>query len=281
MRAVPASARALIVGFQTLLLAACGESSKFPEDAGIGANPTIPEPNRTLIPTVNIAPAKGWSQGAKPKPAEGLAVNALASGLDHPRWLHVLPNGDVLVAETSAPERPEDGRGIRGFFYRMAQKRAGSGVPSANRITLLRDADGDGVAETRTTFLQGSTRHSAWRSSAATSMSRTRMRSMRFPYKDGATQIARRRREGRRSAGRTAQSSLDQEPHCEPRRLASLCGGRLEQQRRRERSRQGGAARGNPGDRSAQPATRACSPRACAIRSAWRGTRRPASCGRW
>ena len=177
-----------MVGFLTVL-AGCGESSKFAEDPGVGASPTIPEPNRTLIPTVNIAPAKGWPEGAKPKPAEGLAVNAFAAGLDHPRWLYVLPNGDVLVAETSAPERPDDTRGIRGFVYKMAQKRAGSGVPSANRITLLRDADGDGVAETRTTFLQGLNSPFGMALVGRDFYVANTDAVMRFSYEEGATTI--------------------------------------------------------------------------------------------
>jgi glucose/arabinose dehydrogenase len=102
---------------------------------------------------VNIAPAKGWAGDAKPTPASDVAVNAFATGVDHPRWVYVLPNGDVLVAETNAPPRPEQGKGIRGCFFKLYQKRAGAAVPSANRITLLRDADGDGVAETRSVFL--------------------------------------------------------------------------------------------------------------------------------
>jgi glucose/arabinose dehydrogenase len=100
-----------------------------------------------------IAPAKGWPDGAKPTPAPGLAVTALATGLDHPRWLYVLPNGDVLVAETNAPYRPEEGKGVKGFAYQTVQKWAGAGVPSANRITLLRRGGGDEVA-TKTTFLK-------------------------------------------------------------------------------------------------------------------------------
>jgi hypothetical protein len=104
---------------------------------------------------VHIASAKGWPAGEHPVAASGLRVTALATGLDHPRWLHVLPNGDVLVAETNAPPRPEDGKGIKGWFFKKFQKKAGGAVPSANRITLLRDADGDGVAETRTVFLDG------------------------------------------------------------------------------------------------------------------------------
>ncbi len=132
-----------------------GDTARLPDTASYGQNPPIPEPTKTLIPTVKIAPAKGWAAGAKPTAAAGLAVEAFATGLDHPRWLYVLPNGDVLVAETNAPERSEEGKGIKGWIYGAAQKYAGAGVPSANRITLLRDADGDGVAETKTAFLKG------------------------------------------------------------------------------------------------------------------------------
>ena len=88
-------------------------------------------------------------------PAEGLAVTAFATGLDHPRWLHVLPNGDVLVAESAAPPQPELGQGIRGLFMSIFMKKAGAAVPSANRITLLRDTDADGVADMRTPFITG------------------------------------------------------------------------------------------------------------------------------
>ncbi|HWM45525.1 MAG TPA: sorbosone dehydrogenase family protein [Xanthobacteraceae bacterium] len=142
-----------LVILAALLLTACGDTADLPDEATFGANPTIPEPTTSLIPTVNIATATGWPAGAKPTPAAGLAVNAFAENLQHPRWLHVLPNGDVLVAESSAPPKPEDGKGIKGWIYSLALKRAGSAVPSANRITLLRDADGDGVAETKTPFL--------------------------------------------------------------------------------------------------------------------------------
>ena len=148
------AAKALIVGSLTLLLSACGDTAQLPEDASIGPNPPLPPPAKELIPTVNIAPAKGWPEGAKPTPASELSVTAFATGLDHPRWLYVLPNGDVLVAETNAPPRPEEGRGIKGWIYQTEQKRAGAGVPSANRITLLRDTDGDGVAETKKVFLK-------------------------------------------------------------------------------------------------------------------------------
>lgn len=135
-------------------LAACGETSTLQVSDGTGPTPKLPEPNKTLIPTVNIAPAIGWPDGMKPTAAAGTQVTAFAEGLDHPRWLYVLPNGDVLVAETNAPPKPDDSRGVRGWVMEKVMGRAGAGVPSPNRITLLRDADHDGVAETRTVFLE-------------------------------------------------------------------------------------------------------------------------------
>ncbi len=136
-----------------LALSGCGGEAKLQIENGIGPAPELPPPEKSLIPTVNIAPAVGWPEGARPIAAEGTRVAAFAGGLDHPRWLYVLPNGDVLVAETAAPERPEGGKGIRAFFMKKAMKRAGSAVTSANRITLLRDSDGDGVADRRTALL--------------------------------------------------------------------------------------------------------------------------------
>ena len=121
--------------------------------AGCGDLARLPEPRPERIPTVQVAKAVGWPAGAAPTPAGGLAVTRLAEGLDHPRWLHVLPNGDVLVAESNAPPR-EDGGGLRAWAMKLLMERAGAGTPSANRITLLRDADGDGVAETRSVFLE-------------------------------------------------------------------------------------------------------------------------------
>jgi glucose/arabinose dehydrogenase len=137
------------------LLAACGETAVLPWTAGTGPDPQLAAPRKTMLPTLQTAKAVGWSDGAMPTPAEGLKVNALASGLDHPRWLYVLPNGDVLVAESDAPPKPAQKKSIRNFVQGLVMKNAGSGVPSANRITLLRDADGDGVAEIKSAFLTG------------------------------------------------------------------------------------------------------------------------------
>jgi glucose/arabinose dehydrogenase len=133
-------------------LAGCGGTARLPLEAGMGPHPHIPQPEKSLLPTIDVAPAKGWPQGAKPVPAAGLTVTAFATDLAHPRWLYVLPNGDVLVAETNAPPKPEDGKGIRGWVQKQYMKRAGSITPSANRITLLRDSKGAGVAEQRFVF---------------------------------------------------------------------------------------------------------------------------------
>ena len=133
-------------------LAGC-ESATLPLSAVTGPQPELAEPHRAPLPTVKIAPAVGWPEGRKPAAASGLQVAAFAAGLEHPRWLYVLPNGDVLVAESNAPERPEEGKGIKGKAMKMIMKEAGAGVPSPNRIVLLRDVDGDGVAEVRSVFL--------------------------------------------------------------------------------------------------------------------------------
>ncbi|MEQ1620965.1 MAG: sorbosone dehydrogenase family protein [Methylococcales bacterium] len=145
----------LLFSALAIMLTACGEVAQLPFSAGVGVNPQLPAPNSTLIPTVNIASPVGWSEHGTPIAAPGMVVNAFAAGLDHPRWIYVLPNSDVLVAETNAPPKPEDGKGIKGWFMKWMMNKVGAGVPSANRITLLRDTDGDGVAEIRTVFIEG------------------------------------------------------------------------------------------------------------------------------
>ncbi|WP_199727008.1 sorbosone dehydrogenase family protein [Acidovorax sp. 93] len=127
---------------------------------GLGPNPQLPAPEKSgLVPTFNIAPAQGWPQGTQPQAPAGFKVTALARGLDHPRWVYTLPNGDVLVAESNKPPPAEGAKnvhsdGLRGLAMGLVMKRAGAGTPSANRITLLRDTDGDGVADVRTAFMQ-------------------------------------------------------------------------------------------------------------------------------
>ncbi|MFF7057734.1 PQQ-dependent sugar dehydrogenase [Achromobacter spanius] len=171
-------------------LTACGEMATLPVEAGMGPAPTLPAPNTTLIPTVNTARAIGWGPGAQPVAAAGLAVNAYASGLDHPRWLYVLPNGDVLVAETNAPPKPEGaGGGLKAWAAGIVMKRAGAKTPSANRITLLRDADHDGVAETRSVLLQDLNSPFGMALIGNQLYVANADAVMRFPYETGQTRI--------------------------------------------------------------------------------------------
>jgi glucose/arabinose dehydrogenase len=167
----------------------CAEHATLPVEAGTGTNPTLPPPNHTFIPTVNIASASGWPPGEKPTAADGFEVNAFAANLEHPRWLYVLPNGDVLAAESNAPPKPEDGKGIKGYFMKKFMKRAGAGMPSPNRITLLRDGDGDGVAEVRTVFLKNLNSPFGMTLVGENLYIANTDAIVRVPYKEGATQL--------------------------------------------------------------------------------------------
>ncbi|MBD8555301.1 sorbosone dehydrogenase family protein [Rhizobium sp. CFBP 8762] len=165
------------------------ESATVPVAQGYGPNPTLPAPNPKLIPTVNIAPAQGWPQNGKPTAANGMNVAAYASGFDHPRWLHVLPNGDVLVAETNKPPKEKDPFSVRGWVMGVVMGAAGAEVPSANRITLVRDADGDGVAEMKTTFLSGLNSPFGMTLSNGKLYVANTDAIVAFPYTDGQTEI--------------------------------------------------------------------------------------------
>jgi glucose/arabinose dehydrogenase len=170
-------------------LTGCGERAKLPESAGFGPEPTLPTPNPTLFPTVKVATAKGWPPHATPVAAPGLSVQAYASGLDHPRWLYVLPNNDVLVAETNAPPKPEDARGLKGWISKLVMHRAGADPRSANRITLLRGIDDRGAAKTRTVFLQGLNSPFGMALVGNNLYVADTDAVLRFPYTEGATQI--------------------------------------------------------------------------------------------
>ena len=147
----------LAIGFGASILgcSGCGDTARLAVRQGMGPHPLLPEPRKSLIPTVDIAPAQGWAAGATPTATPGLAVNAFATGLQHPRWLYVLPNGDVLVAESNKPAPPpgQEEKGIKAWVTKQVMKRAGAGVPSPDRILLLRDANGDGQAELKTVFI--------------------------------------------------------------------------------------------------------------------------------
>jgi glucose/arabinose dehydrogenase len=179
-----------LAGLLAFGILGCAEQARWPVEAGYGPQPKLPLPNPTLIPTVNIAPAKGWPADGKPIAAAGLSVRAFASGLDHPRWMHVLPNGDVLIAETNKPARKGEGGGFREWVAKLIMKRAGAGVPSANRITLLRDADGDGVVETRSVFLDGLNSPFGMALVGNYLYVANTDAVVRFPYRSGETAIA-------------------------------------------------------------------------------------------
>jgi glucose/arabinose dehydrogenase len=181
--------RLCALGVATAALIACGTAARLPVTAGMGPQPVLPPPDKSLIPVVNVVTAKGWPAGARPVAAEGTSVAAYAQGLDHPRWVYVLPNGDVLVAETNAPPRPEDGKGIKGWFFKKYQKKAGGAVPSANRITLLRDVDGDGVAEVRSVFLKGLNAPFGMALVGRTLYVANTDAVVRFPYEEGQAEI--------------------------------------------------------------------------------------------
>jgi len=151
--------RCTAVALVVVSLLACADLSTQPISAGTGPHPTLPQPQSTLIPTVLVAPAVGWPAGVTPQAMAGAQVTAFARDLDHPRWLYVLPNGDVLVAESNAPAKVARSQSLTaqliGWVTGVVKKRAGAAAPSANRITLLRDTDGDGVADFRTVLIDG------------------------------------------------------------------------------------------------------------------------------
>lgn len=137
-----------------ITLVGCGTEARLSVAEGTGPDPELPPPQSSWLPTVDIAPAKGWLEAGEPDAMAGTEVTAFARGLEHPRWIYVLPNGDVLVAESNAPERPKDSGGLKGWIQGLIMARAGAAVPSADRIIRLRDTDDDGVADQRSVFLE-------------------------------------------------------------------------------------------------------------------------------
>jgi glucose/arabinose dehydrogenase len=181
----------VVLGFLALVFVDLGAGTSPAQDPsiGYGPNPKLPAPDQSVIPVLNAPNAIGWAESEKPKAANGMQVSAFAGGLDHPRWLYVLPNGDVLVAETNAPKRPDDAKGIKGWIFKFFQRNAGAGVPSANRITLLRDVDGDGIAELRSVFLDGLNSPFGMALVGNTFYVANTDAVVSFPYEEGQTQI--------------------------------------------------------------------------------------------
>ena len=178
---------AAMAGSVALGVTACGNNAKLPLEVGIGGAPVLPPPNQSALPTVAIAPVDGWAEGERPVPAPGLSVNAFATGLDHPRWMHVLPNGDVLVAETN--KQPKAAGGLRAWAEKQVMSLAGAGAPSADRISLLRDADRDGVAEQRHILLENLTSPFGMALVGNALYVANTDSLMRFPYTEGQTRI--------------------------------------------------------------------------------------------
>jgi len=146
---------AAIAAIALLAAQPCARAQGTQYPPGFGPDPVLPAPEKSLIPTVNIAPTLPWQPDQTPNAPPGFKVTAYARNLDHPRWLAVLPNGDVLVAETNAPPKPDDNTGLRGFITKLEMGKAGAVSESANRITLLRGVDANGSAQRRTVFLSG------------------------------------------------------------------------------------------------------------------------------
>ncbi|WP_395637162.1 PQQ-dependent sugar dehydrogenase [Sphingorhabdus sp.] len=161
--------------------------AQLPLDAVTGPKPNITEGREQIFPTIKVAEVDRWKAGEAPIAAPGLVVERFAESLDHPRNMYVLPNGDVLVAETNSP--PREVGGIEGFVMKWLMGKAGAGVPSANRITLLRDADGDGKAELKTPFLTGLNSPFGMVLIRDTLYVANTDGLMAFPYKAGDTQI--------------------------------------------------------------------------------------------
>ena len=156
-------------------LTACGDSALLMANEDTGASPRIVAPNESLIPTLKIAPAVGWPDDALPVAADGWTVTAFARDLSHPRWVYVLPNGDVLVAESNAPPGKSGISGLKGAIMGSVMKKAGSGTPSADRITRYAMPIAMAWPNSAAYCWTACIRRSGWRSSMACSTSPTPM----------------------------------------------------------------------------------------------------------
>ncbi|WIA55549.1 sorbosone dehydrogenase family protein [Sphingobium sp. WTD-1] len=179
---------ALVIAGGAFLYFAQGDTAQLPAGADVGAEPRFTTPRNEFFPTVNIAEVKPWKAGEKPVAAKGLVVERFAEGLSHPRSLLRLPNGDILTAETNSQPRPQTGIVSRVMNFLM--NKAGAGVPSPDRISLLRDTDGDGKADTKTVFLSGLYSPYGMALIGDTLYVANTNALMAFPYKEGETKIS-------------------------------------------------------------------------------------------
>jgi glucose/arabinose dehydrogenase len=186
---VAAVALIVLIGAATLYMSARKQRAQLDISAVQGTQPKISEPRTGVIPLVNVAKAVGWKAGEMPTPAAGLKVQPFATGLDHPRWLLALPNGDILVAETNAPPKPDDSVGIQGWVQKIIMDRAGAVSKSPNRIMLLRDTNGDGVADQRSVLLENLNSPFGMALVGDTLYVADTDALLRFPFKPGETRI--------------------------------------------------------------------------------------------
>ena len=180
----------VLLALAAVVSTACGATARLSVVEGTGPHPVLPPPDDAPVPTMNVVTARRWPAHAAPDVARDMEITAFARDLEHPRWLYVLPNGDVLVAETNGPDRPDDNTGLKGWLFKRFQKKAGGGVPSANRLTLLRDADGDGTAEIRTTFASNLNSPFGMALVGDALYVANTDAIVRFPYRDGDTAAA-------------------------------------------------------------------------------------------
>ena len=255
-------------------LAACGESSTLQVSDGTGPQPRLPAPNKTLIPTVNIAPAIGWPAGATPHRGARHAGGRVRRGPGPPALAAMCcPTAMCWWPKPMRRPSPKTRKGIKGWVMDMVMERAGAGVPSANRITLLRDTDGDGVAETAHGVAgrpELAVRHGAGRQR---SVRRQLRRVLRFPYQPGDTRI---------KAPGAKVVDLPGGPinhHWTKNLIASTDGSKLYvtvgSNSNVGETRHGGRSRSAPrsGKSTAPAASTASSPPACATPTAWPGSR--------
>ena len=259
------------------LLSACGENARLPVSAGTGPDPALPPPARSS--TVNIAPARGWPSDEMPTPAAGLAVTAFARDLDHPRWLHVLPNGDVLVAETNAQPKPAEGARAPSLMDLVMRMPGAEAAERRPHHPAPRRATGTAVAETASVLLDDLTSPFGMALVGDDLYVADTDAAAALPLPPGATRIAAPGRAGRRRC-RRARSTITG-PRASPRARtaassSSSVGSNSDHGENGLDAERGRAAIW----RSIPPRQRArSSPRACAIRSASTSSRGPARCG--
>ena len=244
---------------------------------GHGPTPGPPAPDRSLIPTVNVVTAKGWSADGSPVAVEGTTVTAFARGLDHPRWLHVLPNGDVLVAETNAPPRPRTQRASRVGSSSAIRRRRAAPCPAQIASRCCATPTATASPKRARCFWRVSTRHSAWPCGNVLYVANSDAL-VRFPYAAGETQITAAATGGRPSC-RTAQSSLDQEPHRECGRIQAVRRASAPTATSRSTASRRRRAAPRSGRSILKPAATASSRPGCAIPSGWPGSPRRTRCG--